>query len=81
MDRGGIMLPNGAPPVMNLAQPLNDVQLVALIASQFVACPGWEIEPAEAVALAGKIVAEAVLAQDAMVAYIRGRVKEQEMTD
>lgn len=71
-----IMVPNGAPPVMNLAQPLNDVQLVALVAAHRP-----DVTPLDAVRWAAEIVSEAVSIQPWMVEKIRLRAKMMEMTD
>ena len=58
----GLMLPgpvNGGVPAVTIAAPLNDVQLVALIASQF---PGM---PAERTKAALELVAEVVVKMQA----------------
>lgn len=62
---GGVNLAPPQAPPMILAQPLNDVQLVALIAAQLKG------DAAARVTLAHEIVAEAVVRQHQLTAAVR----------
>lgn len=61
MSRNGIMLPNAAQqqPMVQVAAPLNDVQLVAQLAATIIAHRP-ELSEADAVAKAGLLVVEAM---------------------
>ncbi len=59
-------------PQMVLAQPINDVQLVALVASNLNAAT-----PTDAVAQAVEIVAEAVIQTQELPGLIRQKKKER----
>jgi hydroxymethylpyrimidine/phosphomethylpyrimidine kinase len=63
-----------------VATPLNDAQLVSLVAAQVVAGLGLGCDPKTAVERATEIVAEAVIQTANLPALVRAKQKAREVT-